>query len=149
LSNNKGGHVILLNSIEVYMILLHYINGTKNICKCKKYYWHILGKITERILPKEIILTWLAFKVFRKFPRLFTIPCQWAIKARWASVFATERDDPLTRLALDVLGAYLVTYQQWCLKRMIFQGNVKCINWKKKSYHLKACVIDQFVESRN
>lgn len=51
-------------------------------------------------------LTWLAFNVFKKFPKLLTIPCQWAIKACWAAAFARDRDDPLTKLALDVLGAY-------------------------------------------
>ena len=55
---------------------------------------------------KKVLHTWFAFKVFKKFPRLFTIPCQWAIKARCASVVATEREDPLTKLALDVLGAF-------------------------------------------
>lgn len=51
------------------------------------------------------LLTWFAFRVSKKFPRLFTIPCQWAIKVCCAAVFATERDAPLTKLALDVLGA--------------------------------------------
>lgn len=53
---------------------------------------------------KGISVTWFAFKVFKKFPRLFTIPCQWAIKACCAAVFATERT-PFTKLALDILGA--------------------------------------------
>ena len=47
------------------------------------------------------------FRVLRKFVRLFTIPCQWAISACWPAVLATERDAPFTKLALDVLGACL------------------------------------------
>lgn len=73
---------------------------------------------------KEDLLTWFVFKVFKKFPRLLTIPCQWAIKAFWASVFATERDEPLTKLALDVLGAYLIKFKQLCNKSLNLKGNV-------------------------
>ena len=75
-------------------------------------------------MSEEALLTWFAFKVFRKFPRLLTIPCQWAIKALWASVFATERDDPLTKLALDVLGAYRHHIQTLDFKCINLEENV-------------------------
>lgn len=94
-------------------------------------------------MSKEALLTWFSFKVFKKFPRLLTIPCQWAIKAFWASVLATERDAPLTKLALDVLGAYLNTYKQLHFQSTNLKGNVA----NEKLYQfMKACMIDQYAE---
>lgn len=52
-------------------------------------------------------LTLFTLSMFKKFPRLFTIPCQWAIKACCAAVFVFEREDPFIMLALDVLGAWI------------------------------------------
>lgn len=77
---------------------------------------------------QKVPLTLFSFKVFKKFPRLLTIPCQWAIKAFCASVFATERDDPLTKLALDVLGAYLIIFKQLHVKSLNLKGNVSFTN---------------------
>lgn len=69
---------------------------------------NLIMEIWNRIIRNHKLseYTWFAFNVFRKFPRLVTIPCQWAIKTCWAAVLATERDDPLTKLAREVLGAY-------------------------------------------
>lgn len=72
-------------------------------------YRTLKNKKQEKELHKKkefiIILTWFAFNVLRKLPRLFTIPCQWAIRACWAAALVIERDDPFTEIALDVLGA--------------------------------------------
>lgn len=71
---------------------------------------------------RNIIPTLFTFSMFRKFPRLFTIPCQWAIKACWAAVLVFEREDPFIKLALDVLGACIVA-----VKLSVSQANMMVI----------------------
>ena len=58
-------------------------------------------------------LTWFAFNVFKKLSRLLTIPCQWAIKACCPAAFPSEREVPLTRLALEVRGAWVFHVWKW------------------------------------
>jgi hypothetical protein len=58
-------------------------------------------------------------------------------------VFATERDDPLTKLALDVLGAYHITFKNLHVKSLNLNGNVR----NDKLYKCKkACTVYQWVE---
>lgn len=44
--------------------------------------------------------------MFKKFARLFIIPCQWAIKISCAAAFASAHAVPLIKFAPDILGAY-------------------------------------------
>lgn len=58
-------------------------------------------------------------------------------------MFATERDDPLTKLALDVLGAYIIAFKQLQIKSLNLsdsEGNEKRYKFKK------ACMVYQCIE---
>lgn len=85
---------------------------------------------------QNIIPTLFTFSIFTKFPRLFTIPCQWAIKACWAAVLVFEREDPFIKLALDVLGACSVGIgKENHMKPSVRQANMMVIIlWTKKSW---------------